>query len=545
MKRVSRMAVALMVVALAVAVLHARSRAAPPASAGGGPDATESCDEPWGVCLYEHPDYTGPRVVYSIAPGARQRAVRALPPAFQDNITSIKVGANVAVALFVHKDYGTDASSCAWPDLLLDFSVRRLDDFELNDKLSSLVVMPKALKRALGAWACDLRWEMGGSYSARHTHLFPLPDDSDRAEQRYPELGVCCDLDKNINRVWSDVQEVSVVLYENRTYGGESIEFPGKGYWKNIGPASNLGQWNWSDRAASLVVRWTGGPESAGPARDAGFDTFVHSDTPGGDFTHFEAFNGPVACERACANDPRCRGYTWTPGVMSGQRLGEAVYSEPPECWLKASFGARVPQPGMVSGSRSAAARPDPPAPAKPMTIEYGVNRPGKDFRSFTLNGGAAECQQACATDPACRSFTWVKPGATGPAAGCWLKNGIPAGISDTAAISGYAVGGTPDATPAGDGRQMVLPRGGTLARRTGAGAERTIVVEPGYDRPGSDYSQFATQGDHAACQAACASDLKCRSFTWVKVGAQGACWLKDSVPLAVQNANAVSGVVK
>jgi hypothetical protein len=132
-----------------------------------------------------------------------------------------------------------------------------------------------------------------------------------------------------------------------------------------------------------------------------------------------------------------------------------------------------------------------------------------------------------------------------GGASVCWLKDGIPPGISDTSTVSGYVVGGTPDASPVAGEKQLAVSRGGTLNRRSPASTDRTIILEPGYDRPGSDYSQFATRGDPAACRAACASDLKCRSFTWVKAGAQGTCWLKDDVPKAVPNPDAVSGVVK
>jgi hypothetical protein len=62
-----------------------------------------------------------------------------------------------------------------------------------------------------------------------------------------------------------------------------------------------------------------------------------------------------------------------------------------------------------------------------------------------------------------------------------------------------------------------------------------TFTLEPGFDRPGSDYSDFdLPQEDAALCQGACAAEDMCMAFTYVKPGVQGAaprCWLKSSVP--------------
>jgi hypothetical protein len=183
------------------------------------------------------------------------------------------------------------------------------------------------------------------------------------------------------------------------------------------------------------------------------------------------------------------------------------------------------------------------------MTIEYGVNRPGGDYASFSVKAGPEECQSACSADAKCRAFTWVRAGTAGPAAGCWLKGSIPAGITDSAAVSGHLQGATPDEAQASVGSRNPVARGGRgVGGAQEATAERTIILEPGYDRPGYDYRHFAVQGDHSACQAACAAESQCKSFTWVKAGVQSpsaSCWLKTDVPKAVPNANAVSGVVK
>jgi hypothetical protein len=71
--------------------------------------------------------------------------------------------------------------------------------------------------------------------------------------------------------------------------------------------------------------------------------------------------------------------------------------------------------------------------------------------------------------------------------------------------------------------------------------------VEIGYDRPGSDYRNFAMQsGSESQCQDACLRDQRCRAWTYVRPGYQGPqarCWLKGTAPGAVPNDCCVSGL--
>jgi hypothetical protein len=77
--------------------------------------------------------------------------------------------------------------------------------------------------------------------------------------------------------------------------------------------------------------------------------------------------------------------------------------------------------------------------------------------------------------------------------------------------------------------------------------AASTGGMEFDIDRPGLDYSNFELgQSDPAKCQSACAADSKCKAWTYVKAGNQGAkprCWLKDSYPAARTNPCCISGV--
>lgn len=72
-------------------------------------------------------------------------------------------------------------------------------------------------------------------------------------------------------------------------------------------------------------------------------------------------------------------------------------------------------------------------------------------------------------------------------------------------------------------------------------------TFEGGVDRPGFDYANFQQMSPRAIlCQNRCDSDTRCRAWTYVKPGVQGAnarCWLKDRVPKAVKSNCCTSGI--
>jgi hypothetical protein len=73
------------------------------------------------------------------------------------------------------------------------------------------------------------------------------------------------------------------------------------------------------------------------------------------------------------------------------------------------------------------------------------------------------------------------------------------------------------------------------------------VSTEDGTNRPGSDYSNFdLPEARPELCLAACARDVVCQAYTYVRPGVQGPsarCWLKDAVPSPVANACCTSGV--
>jgi hypothetical protein len=71
-------------------------------------------------------------------------------------------------------------------------------------------------------------------------------------------------------------------------------------------------------------------------------------------------------------------------------------------------------------------------------STKTGTNLPGMDYRNFDLPApGASFCEEACRKDPACRAFTYVKPGFQRRNARCWLKSGVPAAAPSECCVSG------------------------------------------------------------------------------------------------------------
>ena len=151
--------------------------------------------------------------------------------------------------------------------------------------------------------------------------------------------------------------------------------------------------------------------------------------------------------------------------------------------------------------------------------LEYGMNRAGADYRDFALDStDPADCLAACKADTSCRAFTWVKPGANGDKAHCWLKSSAPDATADDRCVSGLV------ARPA--------PKPGDLEMAT--------------NRPGGDYRDFATSAKAEDCRDACNADSACKAFTWVTAGVQGDqahCWLKNAASPPQPDRNCVSGL--
>lgn len=77
--------------------------------------------------------------------------------------------------------------------------------------------------------------------------------------------------------------------------------------------------------------------------------------------------------------------------------------------------------------------------------------------------------------------------------------------------------------------------------------AQPCSEMEQDTNRNGQDYHGFFLPNpDPSQCQAACAMDHRCRAWTYVKPGVQGAqarCWLKNGVPAPIRDTNCISGI--
>jgi hypothetical protein len=104
------------------------------------------------------------------------------------------------------------------------------------------------------------------------------------------------------------------------------------------------------------------------------------------------------------------------------------------------------------------------PSPAISLALEYDVDRPGADYRNFDLpQAGAEACRDACADDPQCQAFTYVKPSVQGPNARCWLKQSAPQAGFSSCCVSGVKTGGPSVPTPTGQPTGMNCPAGTAL----------------------------------------------------------------------------------
>jgi hypothetical protein len=155
------------------------------------------------------------------------------------------------------------------------------------------------------------------------------------------------------------------------------------------------------------------------------------------------------------------------------------------------------------------------------LTAEDNTNRRGADYKNFDLQQpNWTWCRDYCANDANCMAYTYVRPGVQGANAHCWLKSSAPAATAENCCISGVKSGG-------------------------GGGGDLEINI----DRRGGDYRHYDMQSaDPHQCKNDCASDPKCRAFTYMGPshwGPNAHCFLKDSVPSPSQNACCISGVVR
>lgn len=175
--------------------------------------------------------------------------------------------------------------------------------------------------------------------------------------------------------------------------------------------------------ASALVVLLAG----CAASQPAPLDIEPETNRVGGDFRtiDLEQYDAQ-ACRAECDGDPRCLSFTLVrPGVQTkGAR-----------CWLKGNVPVPTPDACCVSGVKRG---PVPKLTPVGFSVELETNRTGDDLRGFDLHtSDAGHCSAACAAEPKCLAYTWVKPGMQGEKSRCWLKSRVPDPIPSGCCVSG------------------------------------------------------------------------------------------------------------
>ena len=160
------------------------------------------------ITLWEHGDFSGRNMVWVLDPSLRHKLVPELPEWFNDRTSSIQVGSDLNVALFQHANY-------AGPSTVYTVSGRMNSYW--NDKVSSLVIFPKAYTQPLGAVLSDSGFNTITGYE-RRMQFFPIPEPLKYHEANYPVLGDY--INDRAQHVKIHGPNVQVTLYEDAHFEG-------------------------------------------------------------------------------------------------------------------------------------------------------------------------------------------------------------------------------------------------------------------------------------------------------------------------------------
>ena len=139
------------------------------------------------------------------------------------------------------------------------------------------------------------------------------------------------------------------------------------------------------------------------------------TDRLGGDYKSFTLGQAdPALCQASCNSEASCKAWTYVkPGFQGAQA----------RCWLKSSVPVAKANACCASGIKEA---------------EFGVDRPGSDYKNVVLNQpDPGRCQTTCKGEAPCKAWTYVKPGVQGATARCWLKNSVPTATATACCVSG------------------------------------------------------------------------------------------------------------
>lgn len=159
----------------------------------------------------------------------------------------------------------------------------------------------------------------------------------------------------------------------------------------------------------------------------------MSTDRPGLDYSHFQlASPDPNLCMQACLDQAQCEAMTYVHPRNSGEQA---------HCWLKTGVPQAKASDCCVSWVKDSGAPPQGNGEdfqVEDLTMEKDVDRPGNDYTHFALAAPDPKlCMQACADDPKCMAYTYVKPTSSSAQARCWLKGQVPQAKPNKTCISG------------------------------------------------------------------------------------------------------------
>ena len=158
-------------------------------------------------------------------------------------------------------------------------------------------------------------------------------------------------------------------------------------------------------------------------------------------------------------------------------------------------------------------------------SAQSGFDRPGGDYSNFAVASvDPAACAARCEREGRCRAWSFSYPRTATTSATCWLKNRVTKRIEEACCVSGV--------------------KGAAVLEKKGGPIEFSI------DRTGGDYKNLdvATDPSGASCETVCKGEERCRAWTYVRPGYQGAqprCYLKAQIKPPRRSPCCLSGVVR
>jgi hypothetical protein len=213
---------------------------------------------------------------------------------------------------------------------------------------------------------------------------------------------------------------------------------------------------------------------------------------------------------------------------------------------------------------------------AQPAVAQGNFDRPGGDYTSAPISSGdPADCALLCEHDRRCRAWSFNYPTVIESSAVCWLKNSVPARVSDNCCVSGVRGAGVVEIRngtvetaidrPGGDYRGFEIKDGDSKGAERGSERGADKAADRNSDKAPDKAERGGDKGDKGAdrggekaddksadaeelCKAACNGDNKCRAWTFARPGYAGKeahCFLKKEIKPPRRRAGFTSGVLR